>query len=292
MRKRDYEFELRLIDWNYTKCALERITKDLSDCLDARAQRAEIIPADNLWNTLEHKYSKNDSDWQRTAGPYRFCSGYWSTGTPSCSLTCCKLASACTIRITVPIPSLTTACVPRLRSSPVILAAFSLSDKVKRAQEDIPLCRREGWQIPPKLAGEENIGVPSRGGVSAGRQQLAQGNRGQVSRFRADRTGHARGLAHGAACTAGGSTVYADAGVFAWWAPLTSAYGILVDSALRAARNSASDESQEILAVTSTVARQRATDDARKMQELVEEDCAKEGKPVSSSKNAEERRRK
>ncbi|KAK8018719.1 hypothetical protein PG991_007909 [Apiospora marii] len=67
MRTRDYEFELRLIDWNYTKCALERITKDFSDRLDARAQRADIIPADNLWNTLEHKYSKHDSDWQETA---------------------------------------------------------------------------------------------------------------------------------------------------------------------------------------------------------------------------------
>ncbi|KAK7932448.1 hypothetical protein PG985_003160 [Apiospora marii] len=67
MRTRDYEFELRLIDWNYTKCALERITKDFSDRLDARAQRADIIPADNLWNTLEHKYSKHDSDWQQTA---------------------------------------------------------------------------------------------------------------------------------------------------------------------------------------------------------------------------------
>lgn len=67
MTKRDYEFELRLIDWNYTKCALERITKDFSDRLDARAQRAQIIPAGNLWNTIEHKYSKHDSDWERTA---------------------------------------------------------------------------------------------------------------------------------------------------------------------------------------------------------------------------------
>lgn len=67
MRKRDYEFQLRWVDWKYAKCALERITEDFSDRLDARAQRTETIAANHPWVTLEHNYSKHESDWQRTA---------------------------------------------------------------------------------------------------------------------------------------------------------------------------------------------------------------------------------
>ncbi|KAK7992796.1 hypothetical protein PG988_001590 [Apiospora saccharicola] len=62
--KRDRELELRFIDWNYSKCALDRITQDFADRL---IKREESFAARNMWINLEHEYAKHDSDWQKTA---------------------------------------------------------------------------------------------------------------------------------------------------------------------------------------------------------------------------------
>ncbi|KAK8131549.1 hypothetical protein PG984_007987 [Apiospora sp. TS-2023a] len=62
--KRDRELELRFIDWNYSKCALDRITQDFADRL---IKQEESFAAHNMWINLEHEYTRHDSDWQKTA---------------------------------------------------------------------------------------------------------------------------------------------------------------------------------------------------------------------------------
>ncbi|KAK8085343.1 hypothetical protein PG997_006614 [Apiospora hydei] len=62
----DYDLKCRFTDWNYVKLAMERITDDFSKRLEARARQPAPAPT-NMWETVQPKYSKHDSDWQRSA---------------------------------------------------------------------------------------------------------------------------------------------------------------------------------------------------------------------------------
>ncbi|KAK8044620.1 hypothetical protein PG993_004644 [Apiospora rasikravindrae] len=61
----DYDLQSRFTDWNYVKLAMERITEDFANRLEARARQP--APALNMWETIEPKYGKRDRDWERSA---------------------------------------------------------------------------------------------------------------------------------------------------------------------------------------------------------------------------------
>ncbi|KAK7943656.1 uncharacterized protein PG986_012769 [Apiospora aurea] len=62
----DYDLQCRFTDWNYVELAMERITDDFSKRLEARARQPAPAPI-NMWEAVQPKYSKHDSDWQRSA---------------------------------------------------------------------------------------------------------------------------------------------------------------------------------------------------------------------------------